>query len=287
MKSKVPLRIGIVGVGLIGGSICMGLKQHLGKKITIFGSCHDTQRTHQALQLGIIDHVFTSVIDILKDIDCLILCAPTSKNIDELHHLRERDGILTFDVSSTKREICKEAERLHVRFIGTHPMAGGELSGFEHATPYLFVNKPWVICPSKTALPHDDAVIQEIIRLLGAHSVIMSPQMHDRDIAAISHIPLLLSSILVRVASRGNWNMRRKLASTGFKDSTRLASHDCRIKTDIVFSNKENILHNITMLEHEFKQIRSLLKINKRDELQKYFQDTKSIRDAWLKKDFN
>lgn len=291
---KFPSKIAILGVGLIGGSIAMGLKKHFGDKISILGLCRDFRRTKIAIELGIIDMAIKSQPDIPTDVKLIIIATPIKTTIKMLRMLSKipLKNCLIMDVGSTKENIIKEANKfppLSKFFIGTHPMAGSELSGFENASVNLFRNKPWMICSDRSPTDNKQlAIIKHIIEIMGANMILMDAKIHDELTSWASHLSLVTSSILVNtIAGHKNWDKIAKIASTGFRDTTRLASDNPMMKADIVMTNKSHLLEAFGKLKDEIDIFSNLVRQSDEKSILKYFQDSKSIRDKWITNYFN
>jgi len=161
-------------------------------------------------------------------------------------------------------------------------MAGSELSGFENASADLFINKPWIICPTDKNSSSQIDIIKELIQSLGAIPFILNPQTHDRLVSWTSHLSLLMTSILIKTASQQKeWPKISQIASSGFRDTTRLASDNPLMKRDIVLTNQKNVLLVLKAVKKEIDDFISLVKQNKSIELLKYFQQAKDIRDEY------
>lgn len=290
--NNFPQQITIIGVGLIGGSIALGLKLQLASKITILGLCSDSKRARLIKERGIIDQTIFNVMDIPKTTDLVIIATPVSVILKILPHLAKMFSgkCLIIDVGSTKEIVMNlvESKFPKLSFIGTHPMAGSEMSGFENADPYLFQNKPWIVCPTKNIKKEQLQIVEELIKILGGKSVVMTPSQHDQIAVFSSHLFLTLSSILISiVATQPGWNQVAKIASTGFRDTTRLASDNPQMKADIVLSNKENIINSLLKTKEEIDNLIKLIQENDSYRLFAYFQHTKIIRDNWLENYFS
>lgn len=265
--SKLPKKIAVIGLGLIGGSIFMGLKKKLDQKSDIVG-------------IGRKDKLQVNS-------DLIIIATPISEILDILTRLDEQleKNTLVIDVGSTKEIICNHAGNLknkNLVFVGTHPMAGREVSGFANSDPNIFVNKSWVVCPDpKINKKHIDVVFR-IIRILGGRPVLMGPSQHDKLVSMASSLSLVTGSLLVKTVSSKDWEMIARLTSTGFRDTTRLASFDAKIKTEIVSTNKNNLLHVLSDFEKEIQFIKTLIKKENWKLIEKYFEESKQTRDKWL-----
>jgi len=287
--NEFPKKIAIIGVGLIGGSIALGLKQHLGAKITILGSCNNIERTKKAKESGIIDEV----IDLhaqpqgLRSVTLIIIATPVGETIKllELISKIKIKNCLIVDVGSTKEFVINTANQFlgpNISFIGTHPMAGSELSGFENADPNLFRNKPWIVCSN------NHPIISELIDILGAKKILMDAKKHDELTSWASHLNLVSSSILINaIGKQKNWPEVAKIASTGFRDTTRLASSNVEMKKDIIFTNKKNIIGSLIKFQKEIEVFVKLLQNNDTFKISNYLSTAKTIRDNWIENNFS
>lgn len=291
MKSPIK-KITIAGVGMIGGSIALGLKRILSSLVTIYGFNSTSASTRKALQMGIIDKGLDSLTDIPADTDIFILSTPieiTKLLIPKLAKLH-LPKTLFIDVGSIKTAISaivKAHTNPIFSYISTHPMAGGQQKGMEFADPFLFRNKPWIVCMIDPVAKDKTLILDELISALGAHKIILESHVHDEIIVWSSHIPLMIASILVQSAFTGNQkSVIEKTASTGFRDTTRLASHDATFKTEIALNNSENILEGLHLLKKEIDVFSAMVQGKKARQLKQYFTDAKKKRDNWLSKQF-
>lgn len=292
-NNRVPKKIAVLGVGLIGGSIALGLKKQLGNNIHITGLCRTPQKSKDVLKNGLVDSVFDLTKPVPGSVEILIIAVPVTTILALMKVLYKKVSgkTLIIDVGSTKTEICRLAGKIYgskIRFIGTHPMAGSELSGYEHAGSNLFLNKPWIICPLKTTDRDSLDTVEALINLLGARPIIMTPGSHDRLVALASHLFLAVSSLLMTsVCGNNQWRKAAPLASTGLRDTTRLASGNPYIKTDIFLTNRKPLLDVLTGLKKEINLFSSYLKLGKRDKIESYLKKAKTERDLWLDRYFN
>jgi len=291
IKTKLPKKIAILGVGLIGGSIALGLKRQLGSKISIFGLCSSLKKAQSAKAMNIVDKPLSSPREIPKDIDLIILAGPILTNLNLLSRIAKISfpKALIIDVGSTKKIICDLSVKLSVRsFLGTHPMAGKEKTGIENAEGDLFENKSWIICPTEISSQSDIDKVSTIIKLLGAKPAIVESKLHDNLAAWASHLPIIASSILFKsISSQKQWSKIAALASTGFRDATRLASANPVMKRDILLSNKKNIIDCLVRFEKEIKQFISYLKKDDKDTMFEYLIFAKHKRDDWIKERYS
>jgi arogenate dehydrogenase (NADP+) len=238
--------IAVVGLGLIGGSIVKKLKNSGYKLIAVSGRQETVDR---ALMEGIISEGSTD-ISIIKDADVVFVTVPVNKTIpilEEVFKVAKQEAIIT-DGASVKGSIMDfvNANPIPVNFIGGHPMAGTENKGLESSFPELFDGAKWVLCPSKWTTLEDMHALAGIIRQLGAETVTADPSEHDKAVALISHMPLLLSQALFTLVNNypdeGVGDLAMQIAASGFRDMTRLAATNPELTVNMLFENRENVV---------------------------------------------
>lgn len=235
-------RIGIVGLGLIGGSIALAIRQR-NPTLRIIGMDNATV-LDAAGRLGAI-HDGVSDAAGLADVDLLILAAPVRQNLRVLEPIGtclRRDAVIT-DTGSTKRQIVDAARGLpaHVTFIGGHPLAGAAVGGLDHARDTLFAGRPWLLTPEdERSAPELERLIA-FVSTLGALPSVMRVEVHDRLMAFLSHLPQLTVSALMSVVGSATREEGLAFSGPGLIDSTRLASSPAAIWQDIVATNADQV----------------------------------------------
>lgn len=229
-------KIGIYSLGLIGGSIYKALIKNGGAEVY---ACTSNDETFEMLQKD--GACVSKYPDILSECDVIFVCSPISKTAEIIKKLFEiNKNALYADVASLKADITAEIEKTEgCRFIGTHPMAGTEFSGYKASFAELFEGAVWVLTPPKDAKQEDINLLSLLATLMGAKPIIMNSIEHDKAVAAISHLPMLLSQSLM--LSFKDDNNAMKLAASGFRDMTRLALSNKIMAKDMLTLNKENI----------------------------------------------
>src|SRR6266852_6292417 len=235
-------KIGIVGLGLIGGSIALAARQTWPKSLVIGVDNKDVLET--AMRMHAIDVAADDLV-LLAEADVVVLAAPARQNIALLGELDEnvrRPAVIT-DTSSSKRAIIETARRLPPRFtfVGGHPLGGAAKSGLEHARPDLFKGRPWLFTPADD---RSGAALEKLLAFataLGAEPRVVSARAHDRVLAFISHLPQLTASALMHVVGDGVGVDGLALAGRGLVDTTRLASSPPEIWKDIAATNADAI----------------------------------------------
>lgn len=268
-------KIGIVGLGLIGGSIALRARELWPSALVIGVDNKDVLET--AMRLHAIDVAADDLI-VLAEADLVILAAPVKQNIALVEELDENVHVpaVVTDTGSTKREILAAALSLPPRFtfIGGHPLAGAAQGGLEHARPDLFAGRPWLLTssvarrlqPSGTdglTFPPSDASgdaldkLTSFIAALGGEPRIVTAQAHDRLLAFLSHLPQLTASALMQVVGDAVGQEGLALAGRGLADTTRLAASPPDIWKDIAATNADEIGPALDALIALLRELRS------------------------------
>jgi len=242
------MRVAFLGLGLIGGSVAHALRAAdpgSGRwRMAAWSSTGAGPRL--ALAAGIVDEAPAGLDDALRDADLVVLAAPPLACVDLMFAIAERlalldPGATVTDVASTKQALTAAALGAGVPFVGGHPMAGRETSGFGAADADLFRGRPWVI--TEAVAGGDPAPVREVALACGAVPVDLDASRHDRLVAAISHAPLLASVALVEAVTgtgpepEPDWPAAAGLAASGWRDMTRLARGDATMGAEIAASN--------------------------------------------------
>jgi len=275
--TRTPIfeKIGIVGLGLIGGSIALKSRELWPTALVIAVDNKDVLET--AMRLHAIDVAADDLI-VLAEADIVILAAPVKQNIALLAELDEhvRQPAVVTDTGSTKREIVAAAADLPPRFtfVGGHPLAGAAHGGLDHARPDLFAGRPWLLTPTPAAPDK----LTAFIRALGAEPRIVPPDAHDRMLACLSHLPQLTASALMQVVGDAVGHDGLALAGRGLADTTRLASSPADIWRDIAASNADQIGPALDALIAVLQDLRADLADG--DRLEEVFTDAARWRAA-------
>ncbi len=269
----------IAGVGLIGGSIGLGVRQRfLANKV--IGLDRDPAALEAAVGLGVIDEAQLRPGDWLKEVDLIILASPAKTIVPLARGLAPFLGektILT-DVGSVKADICAELSDL--RFVGGHPMAGSERIGVQNADAALLENAVWVLTPNEGA---DKGVLEHVhtfVTHLGAKPIQADPAQHDRLVAAVSHVPYLAAVALTQlIAEDEDRDLMMLLAAGGFRDLTRVASGSPRMSRDMVVGNKAALRKTLETFRAQLGHLEDLL--NDSDGMLNRAEAAKHTRDSF------
>lgn len=247
-------RITMVGFGLLASSIAAAIKQ--AKLPTVIRAVSSPATLKRAKELDLADEFFEydETEKWAKDSDLILLCAPIIhilKMIDALGRVSWAGNgasgreILVSDIGSTKVEICKAGMRLPrpFRFVGSHPMAGSEKRTCEYNDPAIFENAYWFVCPPEGTEESVYAPLLELIRFVGANSVVFPPEHHDRTMAWVSHMPQMLSSTLAgNLPERLLSHNYQHFAGRAFRDMTRIAASGWGMWHDIAVTNRDETM---------------------------------------------
>ncbi|MFC1562485.1 prephenate dehydrogenase [candidate division KSB1 bacterium] len=281
----------IIGVGFMGGALALAFKKYgLSKKI--IGVSRD-KTIKKALDLKIIDDGFNydNIRKGIKDSSLIVLCSPINVIIEHIKILSEiaEPGAVITDIGSTKVKIAETASEVlpeNVYFVGGHPMAGSEQSGVDNADPHIFINRAYILVPKKNTPDKITERLKKIIITIGSIPYILDARIHDEIVAAVSHLPQLLSIALMNTVGSLDKDSGEYFSLTGggFSDMTRIASSSFRIWKDICETNKNNIKDVISVYIKRLEEIKDVVGIR---ELEAEFEKSNQFRQIFnnIKKD--
>ncbi len=271
----------LIGVGLLGGSLGLALKRR-GLARRIRGVGHRPETMQKALAHGAIDEIAASVADAVPGSDLVVICTPAATvpaYLDAVRPLCGKTAVVT-DVASTKRGICAHAKRAWAgpyRFIGSHPMAGSEKFGPEHATADLFENTVCFVEAMNGHAPDAHAAVTELWSALGARAVPADPAAHDLLAARTSHVPHVVAAALARLTSGGGEALRA-FAGSGFRDTTRIADGRPELWRDICLTNSEAIGRVLAEVQADLSKFEAALANTDSRALESYFTEARDAR---------
>lgn len=280
--------IAFIGLGLIGGSIARGLKRSH-PSIKIMAYMRTRQKLEQAREEGIVDVILDGIGGPLRECDMIFLCTPVEYNARYLAAIKPylKDGALITDVGSTKTSIHQEVIRqgLADRFVGGHPMAGSEKTGYENSTDHLLENAFYIITPTCPPSPEADrrsARLTSIARAIGAIPMVLDYREHDQVVAAISHLPHIVASSLVNLVkdADGREQVMKQVAAGGFKDITRIASSSPEMWEQICIANQGPICQILRQYIHSLSQVLAQVEQADHASLRSFFADASAYRDS-------
>tara|TARA_B100001248_G_scaffold251687_1_gene227044 strand:- start:85 stop:924 length:840 start_codon:yes stop_codon:yes gene_type:complete len=259
------MNIGIVGLGLIGGSIGLKLQR---LKHTIYGVTNNNLNKKKAIERNLAN-VVSCDLGILKECSLIILALPIKDLIhpsNDLINAIPKDSIVT-DVGSIKEPIINTWGEIHPLFIGSHPMAGTEEKGVESGFEGLLENAKWIITPTSKTNSYSIKTLSKLITSMQCEIYKASPKEHDEAVSLISHLPIFVASSLIKTANAEKNEsllaLTQRLAATGYADTTRVGGGNANLGLDLAINNQKNILKAIKEFKKNINEIESLIKNNK------------------------
>ncbi len=285
-------RVLISGLGLIGGSLAMALRDLGGDKPEIIGVDPDPYTRKRAADGQLVDLALDSddprVDDLLSEggVDLVVLAMPPASVPPFLERISRAGytGVVT-DTASTKEPVCMTASEKLIHpemFIPGHPMAGSEMSGLDAASADLFRGRYWILCPDDASDGRAYLGLHSLVTSIGARCITVDRHEHDSMVAVISHIPHVSACALVELASRrsGPSGELFRLASGGFRDSTRIASGSPHLWTDILMGNSEEVAGGLRDLVRDLEEVATALESGDSDALAGFLERSSEARRA-------
>lgn len=272
---KLFNKVAIVGTGLIGGSLALAIKKKQLANEVIGVSRHKRSLLFAKKKLAI--DRGSQELGIIRDADLIILATPVNTIIDLAPRISKIIGkdCTVIDVGSTKEQIVLSLEKIFPNFVGVHPLAGSEKRGIKNAHPGIFRNSLCILTPTGKTNNKALSKIKRLWRSVGSRIVLLSPSVHDKILSFVSHLPHIVAFSLISVMPL----KFLKFASTGLKDTTRIASSDNELWADIFLSNKKEAIKAIEIFEKNLSRIKSAIAKNERDKLSLILKEAKKKRD--------
>lgn len=277
--------IGFIGLGLIGGSIAKAIRKfHPDYHILAYARHKETLAA--ALNSGVIDGVLEKEDERYKTCDYIFLCAPVEYNIEYLKYLKTviSDSCIITDAGSVKGPIHEAVEKLEMDhcFIGGHPMAGSERSGFSNSSDHLLENAYYILTPGGQVSLNKLTAFSELVDSLGAIPMVLTAEEHDFITAGVSHLPHIIASSLVNLVSAldNDAEYMKTIAAGGFRDITRIASSSPVMWQQICLENTKNISTVLDEYIRMLIQIRCSVDNKDADQLYQLFAASRDYRDS-------
>lgn len=279
-------KIGIIGLGLIGGSLAKACKARCGiSEIVAYNRNPDVLKL--AYQENVITEYTTKIDAHFEHCDLIFICTP----VDQIFHYAEKlvpflkPNCIITDVGSTKGTLYQKIKTLSppLPYIGGHPMTGAEKFRYPASKEHLFENAYYILTPSETVSEKKVEELKILISSIGAIPIIISPSEHDHIVASISHVPHILAAGLVNMVKKldSEQGYMHLLAAGGFKDITRIASSSPEMWKSICFENKKEILEVLSSLEFLLHQMKKTLIEGKEEQVYRFFEEARLYRDSF------
>ena len=277
-------RVGIVGLGLIGGSLGLDLQAD---GWDVQGLVHRSATAERAKERGLVSDVSTDPA-CLDGCDLVILALPIPLLLHPEPSLLEAlpaEAVIT-DVGSVKQPVLEAWRGRHPRFVASHPMAGTALAGVEAGIKGLFRGRPWIATPEPKTDPSALAMVQSLALSLGSHWLTAAAAQHDQAVALISHMPVLVSAALLRaVGDERDPEIRRlalALASSGFADTTRVGGGNPDLGVAMASTNREALLRSLAAYRWSLEQLEDAVLQENWPQLQIELKRTQALRPGFL-----
>lgn len=277
----------VVGLGLMGGSLALAMRDHAD---TITGvDVHPETRAY-AVEAGLVDHATDDLKAGVSEADTVVLAAPVRAILEMLDrrigsYLRTNTFLI--DIGSTKQDICNVMGfrlPIGIQAIGGHPMTGKERSGVQASDAGIWQDRPFVLTPTRRTTPATILRANAFVTTLGAIPIQMEPERHDRVVAAISHLPYLLSAGLVATVAQEAKNDEDvwALAAGGFRDTSRLTGSDIRMMSDILSTNGRAVATLLALFRVQLAQMEALLVSGQYEALAEFLMPVRDARNYWV-----
>ena len=274
------MNIGILGLGLIGGSLGLDL---LERGHHVIGVSRQETTCFQAIALGSVSEASTDMSQ-LRAAEVVFICTPLGLIVPKFAELISHldDATVITDVGSVKTPIVEALSPLWKNFIGGHPMAGSTNNGIEAAQRNLFANRPYVLTPTTATPEKAIRTVSEIVLSLGANIYHCQPEQHDRAVSWISHLPVMVSSSLIATAMSESeqdvLELAQKLASTGFRDTSRVGGGNPELGVMMAKYNRQALLNSLQQYRQNLDQLIDLIEQENWIKLEEKLQSTQSSR---------
>jgi len=282
------LRVAVVGLGLMGGSLAAALRERAvcGE---VWGVARRQSTLHKAMERGFIDGGTVDLAAGVRDAQMIVLATPVRTILTLIRELGMllSPGTILLDLGSTKARIVEAMEGLppEIQCIGGHPMCGKERSGIEAADAKLYEGAPFVLVPLERTTEATKEIAQELVSAVGARPLVLDAHRHDRLVAAISHLPYVLSIALMSTTMEAaeKDTLLWDLAAAGFRDTSRVAASDLDMMLDILMTNSEPILALLNGLEGHLAELRRDLERGRESELRQRLHRARTKRSEMFR----
>jgi len=280
-------KITLAGVGLLGGSLGLAVKQR-GLAVKVDGLVRRSAGIAECNKLGVVDYATRDPLRAVEDADLVVMCTPLARMREVLQQMLpalKRGAILT-DVGSVKSSVVRELQPLVAEaggyFVGSHPMAGAEKAGPSAARADLFVNAVCVVTPTTGSSPEAVDRVEDFWRAVGGRPLRMTPELHDDLVGRSSHLPHVVAAELANyVLSPAHPKQQAMLCANGFRDTTRIASGSPEMWRDIALANRKNLARVLGVFVEDLQEFKLALENGDEKLVEEFFEKAKQRRDAW------
>ena len=280
-------KVTLVGVGLLGGSLGLALKQG-GLAKQVHGYVRREPSIRECEALGVVHSATRDLLGAVRNADLVVLCTPLSQMRDLTQAMAPalKQGAVVTDVGSVKASVVQTVEPLleqtGAHFVGSHPMAGAEKMGAAAARADLFVNAACVVTPSPDSDPAAVKVVDNLWRSVGGRTLTMTPELHDEFVSRSSHLPHVVAAELANyVLSPAYAREQALLCASGFRDTTRIASGSPEMWRDIALANRKNLAKVLGVFIEDLQEFQIALERGDSKTIAEFFETAKHRRDEW------
>jgi len=278
------MKLGIIGLGLIGGSLGLALRS---RDYYVIGISRHQETCQLARQKGMVDQASVD-FSLLSEAAVIFICTPIEAilpTVQQLQPILSPDTIVT-DVGSVKAPVVDTVTPLWSNFIGGHPMAGTAQQGIEAAQTDLFPGTRYILTPTENTPSQAQKTVSEIVQSLETEVMICSPQIHDQAVALISHLPVFVSSSLIATCAHQTdtdvLNLAQKLASSGFRDTTRVGGGNPELGLMMAKYNKTAVQQALLMYRQQLDAMINTIEQENWDQLEMMLGQTQGARSRFL-----
>lgn len=276
-------KITVIGLGLLGGSVGLAVSQSL-SGVKTAGFSHRASTRAKARRLKVVDEVFDDIKASVKDADLVILATPIGNFEETFCQIADAlpAGCIVTDVGSTKIMPHRWADKClpkNVHYVGSHPIAGSEQRGIEFCRDDLFYRALCILTTTKTTDKRSLRIVKEFWSALGCFVKVMTPALHDRIFADVSHLPHITAAALVNASNAE----KLKFAGKGFMDSSRIASGPANIWADVLMTNAKNTVRRIDRLAAELTKLKKAIRAGNRKKIEKLLDAARTKRSTLVK----
>ncbi|MDX1687421.1 MAG: prephenate dehydrogenase [Candidatus Promineifilaceae bacterium] len=265
------LRVTVVGLGLMGGSLALALRPHVAHLMAVDV---DAETRQQALAGDVVDEAVSSLAEGVREASAVILATPVHtilEHVADLSRLRP-DGCFVLDLGSTKAQICDALSALPSAFeaVGGHPMCGKETAGLGAAEADLYRDQTFVLCRTARTTPAGEALAVALVKAIGARPRFLAPDEHDEVVALVSHLPYFVAATLMEqaaAAARENEHVW-PVSASGFRDTSRLSGTSAGMLRDVVLTNRPAIVAQLRRYRDHLEDLVSLLAAGDESEIE-------------------